>query len=127
MKRIENPQILNRIFELLQKELGVDAKTNQPFLCVDREIECDDCAFESKCLNGKEMKIDWLKRNWQNAAKRAKIYNLILQTIAVDETGAIKNCKDVPCTSKTCKFFGFDSNSHFYCDTMTKTWLQEEI
>lgn len=46
MKRIENPQILNRIFELLQKELGVDAKTNQPFLCVDKEIECDDCALK---------------------------------------------------------------------------------
>ena len=46
MKRIENLQILNRIFELLQKELGIDAKTNQPFLCVDKEIECDDCAFK---------------------------------------------------------------------------------
>ena len=46
MKRIENPQILIRIFELLQKELGVDAKTNQPFLCVDKEIECDDCALK---------------------------------------------------------------------------------
>lgn len=125
MKRIENPEILNKIFEILQKEIGVNADTNQPVFCGD--IECEDCAFAPRCITGKKMKINWLRRNWQDATKRARIYNLILQTIAIDKTGAIKNCKDVPCTSKTCKFFGFDSNSQFYCDTMARMWLQEEI
>lgn len=125
MKRIENPQILNKIFEILQKEIGVDIDSNQPVFCGD--IKCDDCAFVSKCITGKKMKINWLQRNWQDVTKRAKIYNLILEIIAVDKTGVIKSCKDMPCMSKTCKFFGFDSNSHFYCDTMTKAWLQEEI
>ena len=126
MKRIENPQILNRIFELLQKELGVDAKTNQPFLCVDREIECDDCAFESKCLNGKEMKIDWLKRNWQYELKRTQIYELILEVIAIDKDGVLQRCRAVPCTSKTCKLFRFE-DSYFCCTPTLIAWLEEEI
>ena len=126
MKRIENPEILNRIFEILQKEIGVDTKTNQPFLCVDKEIGCDDCAFESKCLNGKDMKINWLQRNWQYAAKRAKIYELILEVIAVDKNDMVQNCRNIPCTSKTCKLFGF-TNSYFCYTPTLIAWLEEEI
>lgn len=126
MKRIENPQIQNRIFELLQKELGVNKDTNEPALCVENDIECDNCAFAHRCINGKKMKIDWLKRNWQDAAKRAQIYNLILEVIAIDKDGALQRCRALPCTSKTCKLFGFE-DSYFYCTPTLITWLEEEI
>lgn len=124
MKRIENPEIRNKIFEVLQEDIGVDTATNQPDFCGN--IECNDCAFVSNCIQSKNIKLNWLQRNWQDAAKRAQIYSLIEKTIAVDKDDNIKNCKDVPCMNGQCKFHKFN-NFEFTCSTATVAWLEEEI
>lgn len=124
MKRIENPEIRNKIFEVLQEDIGVDTATNQPDFCGD--IDCYICAFASTCAQSEDIKINWLRRNWQDAAKRAQIYNLIERTIAVDKNDKVMNCKDMPCTKECCKFYG-NINSEFACPTATTAWLEEEI